>query len=461
MSYRLFVSMSAPENLSDFRREGYNIEDAMRDGAYLGFLIGQSSTKKKEVNYVNPTLARLTYIKPGGKAPITETFLQDKGKQYVEKRWIRNRVFSELNGEIGNFLPVFNFGIPNPYLTPNLGVTMSQRCVVTTRARDTTPIHGATKQPNIHQKPLPAHPGNRGINFIETYDAEERQPSLISERTTKESTKSTPDANIRKRCNIRQGEEYSSSLPTVLARGNPTQIRPNNQQEAIKEDNFLIEQLRKTKADISIWGLLDASTSQRQSLPESLSLMHVLTGITPNELVHLIVQDARPGSITFTNDDLPPKGRDQNKGLYITIGWGNMIVPYVFMDNGAGVNICTLKEAKKMGIDMRCITKADESYLTVRSFNNGKRTGIGELTIEIWVGPIKTYATFLSMDISASFNFLLGRLWMHKNGIGASSLYQKVRFCMGNKLITIHGDYGENEIRSHQVFVNMVPEIHN
>ncbi|KAI3908567.1 hypothetical protein MKW92_033919 [Papaver armeniacum] len=124
-----------------------------------------------------------------------------------------------------------------------------------------------------------------------------------------------------------------------------------------------------------------------------------------------------------------------------------MIVPSVFMDNGAGVNICTLKADKKMGIDMSRITKADESALT--------------LTIEIWTGPLKTYATFLVMDIASSFNLLLGHPWMHNNGIGTYSLHQKARFWMGNKLITVHADDGEDEIRSHQVSVDMVPEIHN
>ncbi|KAI3943510.1 hypothetical protein MKW92_013336 [Papaver armeniacum] len=112
--------------------------------------------------------------------------------------------------------------------------------------------------------------------------------------------------------------------------------------------------------------------------------MNIPTRITPNELVHLIDQDSRPGAITFTYDDLPTDGRNHNKGLYITVGWENMIIPFVFMDNGAGV------------------------------------------------GPLKTFATFLVMDIAASFNLLLGRPWMHNNGIGASSLHQKTRFWMGN-----------------------------
>ncbi|KAI3904248.1 hypothetical protein MKW92_041437 [Papaver armeniacum] len=35
---------------------------------------------------------------------MTEILRQDKGQQYVKKRWSRNRVFSELDGEISDFL---------------------------------------------------------------------------------------------------------------------------------------------------------------------------------------------------------------------------------------------------------------------------------------------------------------------------------------------------------------------
>ncbi|KAI3904247.1 hypothetical protein MKW92_041436 [Papaver armeniacum] len=189
--------------------------------------------------------------------------------------------------------------------------------------------------------------------------------------------------------------------------------------------------------------------------------MQVPLGITPRELLHLIDLAARPGAITFTDDDLPPEGRDHNKGLYITIGWENMIIPSIFMDNGAGVNICTLKAAKKIRIDLSRVTKNNKSALTVRGFDKGKQIRTGEITLEIWVGPMKTKATFLLMDILASFNMLLGRPWMHKNGIGASSLHQKARFSMGNELITIHADNGENEIRAHKSSMDMVPMIDN
>lgn len=44
------------------------------------------------------------------------------------------------------------------------------------------------------------------------------------------------------------------------------------------------------------------------------------------------------------------------------------------------------------------------------------------------------------LDIPSAFNFLLGRPWIHTAGVVASSLHQKVRFVVDNRLITVHGE---------------------
>ncbi|KAK4595542.1 hypothetical protein RGQ29_013855 [Quercus rubra] len=48
------------------------------------------------------------------------------------------------------------------------------------------------------------------------------------------------------------------------------------------------------------------------------------------------------------------------------------------------------------------------------------------------------------MDISACFNLLLGRLWIHSTGAVPSALYQKVRFPYKDSIITIFGDIQDN-----------------
>ncbi|KAI3903732.1 hypothetical protein MKW92_030585 [Papaver armeniacum] len=222
-----------------------------------------------------------------------------------------------------------------------------------------------------------------------------------------------------------------------------------------------MEQLRKTKANISFWGLLEASTRHRQALQEALNTIQVSTGITHNALVHTIAQIRRPGFITFIDDNLPPEGRNHNKAFYITIGWENALAQLVLMDNGSCVNICPLKTLQKMMVNLSYIVEAEESCGTVRGFDGGEQFALWEITLEIWVGPLKTQAVFLVMNIQSSFNMLLGCPWMHKNRICASLLHRKIKLEMGCKEVIVHGDKGRNEIRANQVGKNMAPVINN
>ena len=47
---------------------------------------------------------------------------------------------------------------------------------------------------------------------------------------------------------------------------------------------------------------------------------------------------------------------------------------------------------------------------------------------------------FQVMDITASFNMLLGRPWLHETKAISLSLHQKVRFPYKGSIVTAHGD---------------------
>ncbi|KAI3877198.1 hypothetical protein MKX03_017189, partial [Papaver bracteatum] len=66
-------------------------------------------------------------------------------------------------------------------------------------------------------------------------------------------------------------------------------------------------------------------------------------------------------------------------------------------------------------------------------------------TTTVVIGPAHTKATFLVIDINASFTMLLRRPWLHANLAVSSPLHQKLRFIYGDKLITIQGDLEEDE----------------
>ena len=76
--------------------------------------------------------------------------------------------------------------------------------------------------------------------------------------------------------------------------------------------------------------------------------IRVETTTTPEGLIHMMVVD-RVTCIVFSDDDLPPKGSDHTRLLYIIVGRSSHRVPSVLLDNGSALNVCLLAAAITLG----------------------------------------------------------------------------------------------------------------
>ncbi len=65
---------------------------------------------------------------------------------------------------------------------------------------------------------------------------------------------------------------------------------------------------------------------------------------------------------------------------------------------------------------------------------------MGKIEIPLKVGPCVYDIEFQVMDITPSYNCLLGRPWIHSAGAVPSSLHQKVKFIMDSRLIIVDGE---------------------
>ncbi|OVA16369.1 hypothetical protein BVC80_1675g22 [Macleaya cordata] len=193
--------------------------------------------------------------------------------------------------------------------------------------------------------------------------------------------------------------------------------------------------------------------------PEHRDFPMVDTGITPEELVATVAQVRGIPAISFSDEDLPSKGANHNQALNITVGWNHLIIPLVLVDNGSGVNICTLKMARIMGLKDEDMALQEGTTRTVKGFDNGKKTVTGEFTTTIQIGWVWTEVHFLVMDIDANFNLLLGRPWLHQNNAIASTVHQKVKFPYKGRIIVIFGDKDEVQRRANQKGKNVAPVI--
>ena len=92
----------------------------------------------------------------------------------------------------------------------------------------------------------------------------------------------------------------------------------DDRDEIHREDDEILRQLRTTQAHISIWSLLASSSTHRDALIRALSQIRVDTATTPGGLIHFLTAD-RATCIVFSDDDLPPKGSDHVRPLFIDV----------------------------------------------------------------------------------------------------------------------------------------------
>jgi len=75
------------------------------------------------------------------------------------------------------------------------------------------------------------------------------------------------------------------------------------------------------------------------------------------------------------------------------------------------------------------------SSMVVRAFDGSRREVVGEIELPVQVGPCTFEVVFQVMDILPTYSCLLGRPWIHFVGVMPSTLHQKLKFMVDNKLI--------------------------
>ncbi|XP_075092407.1 uncharacterized protein LOC142172640 [Nicotiana tabacum] len=76
----------------------------------------------------------------------------------------------------------------------------------------------------------------------------------------------------------------------------------------------------------------------------------------------------------------------------------------------------------------------------VRAFDGIKRDTIGEIDLILTIGPVDFEVTFQVLDMDTSYNFLLGRPWIHAAGAVPSTLHQMVKLEYEDQEIIVHGE---------------------
>ncbi|PKI61602.1 hypothetical protein CRG98_017977, partial [Punica granatum] len=91
----------------------------------------------------------------------------------------------------------------------------------------------------------------------------------------------------------------------------------------------------------------------------------------------------------------------------------------------------------RMNVDLN---RVRPSKTAVQAFDGSRREVNGEIDLLIDIGPCSFSVTFQVLDISNAFSLLLGRPWIHSADAIPSSLHQKLKFIVEERIITVKGE---------------------
>jgi hypothetical protein len=199
------------------------------------------------------------------------------------------------------------------------------------------------------------------------------------------------------------------------------------------------------KADISIWDLIHTSAEHRRAFLKVFQDAHVAPEISPDSLGELVGMISAPQALTFSSHDLSAAGTDHNLPLHITVQYKDFRVPLTMVDDGAGVNVCPLRTALKLGFKPEDIRPTDKG---MKSFDETHHDALGMLNIPLQVGPAIFDVQFYVVDLKTSFNLLLGRPWLHKHSILPSTLHRMVKFWWNNTVVVVLAENFDQPLES-------------
>ncbi|KAL2941826.1 Sal-like protein 4 [Bienertia sinuspersici] len=149
-------------------------------------------------------------------------------------------------------------------------------------------------------------------------------------------------------------------------------------------------------------------------------------------------------TLAFTDDDLVLGSKPHNRPLFMSGYIRKQRVNRILVDGGSAVNIMPKSTMTELGITA---DELNQSRLMIQGFNLGGQRAIGMIRVDLTIGEMMATTIFHVIDAKTSYKLLLGRTWMHENGVVASTLHQCLKYYRNGvqKVITDVKPFGEVE----------------
>ena len=113
--------------------------------------------------------------------------------------------------------------------------------------------------------------------------------------------------------------------------------------------------------------------------------------------------------VFFSDDELPPEGRDHILAMHIVVKCEDMIVTRVLIDNGLALNFCPMATLECLKVDMSLIRP---STMIIKAFDGTHCEVQGKIKLMIEIGPKSFMVNFQVIKVDTPHNMLFGRPWL-------------------------------------------------
>ncbi|XP_021299514.1 uncharacterized protein LOC110428122 [Herrania umbratica] len=133
-----------------------------------------------------------------------------------------------------------------------------------------------------------------------------------------------------------------------------------------------------------------------------------------------IDEDVRDEEITFSDEDLLLGSTPHNRPLFVQGYSREQKINRIQIDDGSAVNLLPLKTMKEIGMPPNELSK---SHLMIQGFNLEGQRAIGKVRLQLFIDDMESNPLFHVIDANTTYNMLLGRPWIHQNGVVSSTLH--------------------------------------
>jgi len=245
----------------------------------------------------------------------------------------------------------------------------------------------------------------------------------------------------KKKGKVKMGElqENMEEGAVRVEKGGPSEKKEEEEllQQIMKQSEYdVIEQLRKTQARISLLSLILSSEVHRHALKKVMDQAFMTPDITSGQFEKIVGQIQASNFVTFSEDEVDPTSLKYTKALYVIVKCKGCIAIKFLIDNGSALNVLPNATLAKLPVDPSAVR---QSAMVVRAFDGSKREVLGDINLPFQIRACTFNVTFQVMDIKPAYTMLLGRPWIHSAYAVPSTLHQRIKYIMSDKIIIVRG----------------------